>query len=60
MNSASIESWLEKGFQPARTIILASGFDEEIGGDQVSNTTLLRQGVLYGPSLLPLGRQISQ
>jgi hypothetical protein len=30
---------LEKGFEPARTIVLASGFDEEISGLQVSNPT---------------------
>jgi Gly-Xaa carboxypeptidase len=31
---ASIETLLEKGFEPARTIVLASGFDEEISGAQ--------------------------
>ncbi|KAH9987513.1 hypothetical protein BJV77DRAFT_1070482 [Russula vinacea] len=31
---ASIETLLEKGFEPARTIVLASGFDEEISGLQ--------------------------
>jgi hypothetical protein len=30
---------LEKGFEPARTIVLASGFDEEISGLQVSDPT---------------------
>jgi acetylornithine deacetylase/succinyl-diaminopimelate desuccinylase-like protein len=45
INSASIETLLEKDFQPARTIVLASGFDEEIGGRQVSNATFFRPGV---------------
>jgi acetylornithine deacetylase/succinyl-diaminopimelate desuccinylase-like protein len=28
---------LEQGFTPTRTVVLASGFDEEVGGTQVSN-----------------------
>lgn len=35
-NRASIETLLEKGFKPARTIVLAFGFDEEASGSQVS------------------------
>lgn len=60
MNSAAIETLLENGFEPARTIILASGFDEEIGGDQVSNTNLLHRAYCIGLPLSPLGREISQ
>ncbi|KAG6330629.1 hypothetical protein ID866_8459, partial [Astraeus odoratus] len=31
---SAIETMLEAGYQPTRTVVLAFGFDEEIGGDQ--------------------------
>ena len=34
---STIESFLETQFQPARTILLAFGFDEESDGLNVSN-----------------------
>jgi Gly-Xaa carboxypeptidase len=37
---------LEKDFEPTRTIVLAFGFDEEVGGLQVSDTILLELGML--------------
>jgi hypothetical protein len=45
LNSASIEILLEKEFKPARTIVLAFGFDEEISGSEVSNTNFLQPGI---------------
>ena len=60
INRAPIESLLETGFQSTRTIILASGLDEEIGGDQVSNTNPLSWAYCVDLALLSLGRPISQ
>ncbi|KAH9066865.1 hypothetical protein EDB87DRAFT_1678703 [Lactarius vividus] len=37
---SSVETLLEKNFKPTRTIVLAFGFDEEVGGMQVNNTPL--------------------
>ncbi|KAI9453413.1 hypothetical protein BJY52DRAFT_1289449 [Lactarius psammicola] len=37
---SSVETLLEKGFKPTRTIVLAFGFDEEASGLQASNTIL--------------------
>jgi hypothetical protein len=36
---------LEKKFKPARTVVLAFGFDEEAGGKQVSGASFLYPGV---------------
>jgi acetylornithine deacetylase/succinyl-diaminopimelate desuccinylase-like protein len=44
-NSASIETLLEKEFKPARTLVLAFGFDEEVSGHQVSDTRFLHLGI---------------
>jgi len=33
---SAIETMLEGGFQPTRTVVIASGFDEEVGGLRVS------------------------
>ncbi|KAH9027918.1 hypothetical protein EDB84DRAFT_1563249 [Lactarius hengduanensis] len=38
---SSVETLLEKGFKPTRTIVLAFGFDEEASGLQASTTLLL-------------------
>jgi hypothetical protein len=46
-NSASIETLLEKGFKPARTVVLAFGFDEEASGVHVSGSVSLK------PSMWP-------
>ena len=35
-NSSAIESLLEAGFKPRRSVVLAFGFDEESSGFQVS------------------------
>lgn len=32
---SGVESLLEKGFQPTRTVVLAYGFDEEVSGHRV-------------------------
>ncbi|KAH8996149.1 hypothetical protein EDB86DRAFT_3157955 [Lactarius hatsudake] len=37
---SSVETLLEKGFKPTRTIVLAFGFDEEASGLQASDTPL--------------------
>jgi acetylornithine deacetylase/succinyl-diaminopimelate desuccinylase-like protein len=42
---SSVESLIELGFKPTRTIVLAFGFDEEVSGSQVS--FLYKHG-LYG------------
>jgi Gly-Xaa carboxypeptidase len=41
-DSASIETLLEKGFKPARTVVLAFGFDEEASGVHVSSSVYLK------------------
>ena len=38
----AIETLLETSFVPERTIVLAFGFDEEIGGIRVSTSSALR------------------
>ena len=57
-NRASIETLLEKGFKPARTIVLAFGFDEEASGLQVSEIYFNTAWYL-GSALLLSGRPTS-
>jgi len=45
---SSIESLLEIGFQPKRTVVLAFGFDEEVGGQQGARELSRALEVVYG------------
>lgn len=33
---SAIEAMLDSGFEPTRTVVIASGFDEEVSGERVS------------------------
>ncbi|KAH9066867.1 hypothetical protein EDB87DRAFT_1573733 [Lactarius vividus] len=50
---SSVETLLEKGFKPTRTIVLAFGFDEEASGLQASN--ILLSSSTTGPLLKKYG-----
>ncbi|KAF8323709.1 Zn-dependent exopeptidase [Clavulina sp. PMI_390] len=50
----TFETLLSKGFQPARTIFLGSGFDEETGGSRGANSLAKHLLEKYGPDYFAL------
>jgi len=57
MVSAILESWellISGGFEPTRTVLFASGFDEESGGTQGAGAIGAFLEARYGPESLAL------